>query len=126
MACFVITNRSCSICNQSQLRITPATLIFAGPQEEKRSARAFEKLAGKIEPGMMAKHFMRPEDNVIRTTDLPEREQTYRGADPANMDYKAMSLYVYTPLYISQNCVHSAVALKHWKSHSSTPCCGYC
>ena len=103
---------SCSICNQRQPRSIPATLNFAGPQEEKRSARAFEKLAGKIEPGMMAKHFMRPEDNVIRTTDLPEREQTYRGADPANMDYKAMSLYVYTPLSIPQNCVHSAVMIQ--------------
>ncbi len=75
---------------------------------------------------MMAKHFMRPEDNVIRTTDLPEREQTYRGADPANMDYKAMSLYVHTPLSISTNCVLSAVMIKHWNSHSLTPCCGYC
>ncbi len=103
---------SCSIYNQSQPCRTPATLIFAGPQEEKRSARAFEKLAGKIEPGMMAKHFMRPEDNVIGTTDLPEREQTYRGADPANMDYKAMSSYVCTTLSSSQNCVHSAVTIK--------------
>ncbi|KAL0039173.1 hypothetical protein WJX77_010168 [Trebouxia sp. C0004] len=75
-----------------------AAETFRIEQEEKRSARAFEKLAGKIEPGMMAKHFMRPEDNVIRTTDLPEREQTYRGADPANMDYKAMSLWVHKRL----------------------------
>ncbi len=74
----------------------------------------------------MAKHFMRPEDNVIRTTDLPEREQTYRGADPANMDYKAMSLYVHTTLSISLNSVHSAVTIKHWKSHILTLCCGYC
>ena len=62
-------------------------------QEQKRSARAFEKLAGKIEPGMMAKHFMRPEDNVIRVTDFPEREQAYRGPDPSNMDFKAMATY---------------------------------
>lgn len=103
----------------------PATVICAGPQEEKRSARAFEKLAGKIEPGMMAKHFMRPEDNVIRTTDLPEREQTYRGPDPANMDYKAMSLYVYTPLCISQKCIQSVVTINHWNSHSTSPCCNY-
>ena len=60
-------------------------------QEEKRATRAFEKLAGKIEPGMMAKHFMRPEDNAIRMTDVPEREQTYRGPDPVNMDFKAMA-----------------------------------
>ena len=109
---------SCSICNQSQPCSTPATLIFSGAQEEKRSARAFEKLAGKIEPGMMAKHFMRPEDNVIRTTDLPEREQTYRGADPANMDYKAMSLYVYTTLYIPKLCTQcrhdQPMELKHF------------
>jgi len=61
-------------------------------QEEKRAKRAFEKLAGKIEPGMMAKHFMRPEDNTIRTTDVPEREQAYRGPDPASMDYKSMAM----------------------------------
>ena len=47
---------------------------------------------------MMAKHCMRPEDNVIRTTDLPEREQTYRGPDPTNMDYRAMSLYAPVPV----------------------------
>lgn len=63
---------------------------------------------------MMAKHFMRPEDNVIRTTDLPEREQTYRGPDPANMDYKAMSLYVYMTLSISPSCEHSAVMINQW------------
>ena len=40
---------------------------------------------------MMAKHFMRPEDNVIRTTDIPEREQVYRGPDPSNVDFQAMS-----------------------------------
>lgn len=40
---------------------------------------------------MMAKHFMRPEDNTIRTTDVPEREQLYRGSDPSTMDYLAMS-----------------------------------
>lgn len=66
-------------------------VVSIGLQEQKRASRAFEKLAGKIEPGMMAKHFMRPEDNTIRVTDIPEREQAYRGPDPSNMDYKAMS-----------------------------------
>ena len=61
-------------------------------QDERKAKRAFDKLAGKIEPGMMAKHFMRPEDNLIRTTDIPEREQLYRGPDPSNMDYSAMAL----------------------------------
>lgn len=61
-------------------------------QEDRRAKRAFEKLAGKIEPGMMAKHFMRPEDNTVRTTDVPEREQQYRGPDPSNMDFQAMAL----------------------------------
>ena len=40
---------------------------------------------------MMAKHFMRPEDEQIRALDVPEREQAYRGADPQNMDYTRMA-----------------------------------
>ncbi|KAL3162429.1 hypothetical protein ABBQ32_010098 [Trebouxia sp. C0010 RCD-2024] len=75
-----------------------AAETFKAEQEDRRAKRAFEKLAGKIEPGMMAKHFMRPEDNTIRTTDVPEREQQYRGPDPSNMDFQAMALWVYRKL----------------------------
>lgn len=75
-----------------------AAETFRVEQEDRRAKRAFEKLAGKIEPGMMAKHFMRPEDNTIRTTDVPEREQLYRGPDPSNMDFQAMTMWVYRKL----------------------------
>lgn len=60
-------------------------------QEKRRQEKAYQKLSERIEPGMMAKHFMRPEDERIRTLDVPEREQTYRGADPQNMDYTRMA-----------------------------------
>ena len=43
--------------------------------QEEQEARRQRKVTEKIEPGVMAKHFMRPEDEAIRAQDMPERQQ---------------------------------------------------
>ena len=43
--------------------------------QEEQEARKQRKVTEKIEPGVMAKHFMRPEDEAIRAQDMPERQQ---------------------------------------------------
>ena len=43
--------------------------------QEEQEAQRQRKVTEKIEPGVMAKHFMRPEDEAIRAQDMPERQQ---------------------------------------------------
>ncbi|CAL8470742.1 g10284 [Coccomyxa elongata] len=43
--------------------------------EERRQQRAIRKVTEAVEPEVMARAMLRPEDDVIRATDLPEREQ---------------------------------------------------
>ncbi|BDA45673.1 Transcription elongation factor SPT6 [Coccomyxa sp. Obi] len=43
--------------------------------EERRQQRAMRKVTEAVEPEVMARAMLRPEDDVIRATDLPEREQ---------------------------------------------------
>ncbi len=41
-----------------------------------------KKITEKVEPEMLAKAMLRGEDDVIRTTDLPEREQLKPSPEP--------------------------------------------
>ena len=41
-----------------------------------------KKITEKVEPEMLARAMLRSEDDVIRTTDLPEREQLKPSLDP--------------------------------------------
>jgi hypothetical protein len=43
-------------------------------QEEKLRRRQMNKVVEAIEPEVMARHMLRPEDDRVRQTDIPERE----------------------------------------------------
>ena len=51
-------------------------------QEERRKAKEMKRITEKVEPQMLAKAMLRSEDDVIRTTDLPEREQLRPSPEP--------------------------------------------
>lgn len=53
------------------------------PQEEKRKAKEMKKITERVEPEMLARAMLRSEDDVIRTTDIPEREQLRPSPEPS-------------------------------------------
>ncbi|KAK9828928.1 hypothetical protein WJX72_002842 [[Myrmecia] bisecta] len=71
---------------------------FRADQDERQRQKALKKVVDRVEPEMMAAHFMLPKDEAIRTTDLPEREQEERGPDPANMNLAECAKWVYERL----------------------------
>jgi hypothetical protein len=52
-------------------------------QEEKRKAKEMKKITERVEPEMLARAMLRSEDDVIRTTDIPEREQLRPSPEPS-------------------------------------------
>ena len=51
-------------------------------QEEKRKEKEMKRITAKVEPEMLARAMLRGEDDTIRTTDLPERQQLQPSQDP--------------------------------------------
>ena len=45
-----------------------------------------QKVARAVEPGVLAKHMLRPEDDRIRATDIPERLQAQAALGPSHFD----------------------------------------
>jgi hypothetical protein len=46
------------------------------------------KVTEAVEPEIMERAMLRPEDDIIRSTDLPEREQLLRAPLPEKVDHK--------------------------------------
>jgi hypothetical protein len=66
-----------------------ANQLSAVAQEERVKQRALRRVVETVEPELMARHYMLPEDDQIRGLDLPEREQLTRGQDPQDSDLTA-------------------------------------
>lgn len=56
------------------------------------------KVTGAVEPEVMARAMLRPEDDVIRATDLPEREQLRPPVAPDNVDHRICAECAPSPL----------------------------
>ena len=61
---------------------SPAYQCVLCLQEEKRKEKEMKRITAKVEPEMLAKAMLRGEDDAIRTTDLPERQQLQPSQDP--------------------------------------------
>ena len=65
---------------------SPAYQCVLCLQEEKRKEKEMKRITAKVEPEMLARAMLRGEDDTIRTTDLPERQQLQPSQDP--MDWR--------------------------------------
>jgi hypothetical protein len=54
--------------------VIPLLKVGTAVQEEKQRRRAMNRVVEAIEPELMARHMLRPEDDRVRQTDIPERE----------------------------------------------------
>lgn len=58
-------------------------------QEEKRQQRRMRRVARAVEPEVLARHMLLPEDDVIRAQDIPERLQAAAKFGPTVFDVDA-------------------------------------
>jgi hypothetical protein len=63
--------------------------VCCAPQEERQQQRALRRVNATVEPEVLARAMLRPEDDAIRATDLPEREQLRAAPAPDEADHDA-------------------------------------
>ena len=71
-------------------------------QEERQRAKALKKVNATVEPEVMARAMLRPEDDAIRATDTPEREQLRSAPAPETVDHDECA-----------RCAHAGDACMH-------------
>ena len=62
-------------------------------QEERRRAREERRVAELVEPGVAERHMLTKQDDLIRSTDTPERYQLAQDTPIAQEDYLAAALW---------------------------------
>lgn len=65
-----------------------ARTVWGIPQEERQRLRAMRKVTEAVEPEVMEWAMLRPEDDIIRSTDLPEREQLRKAPPPEHINHR--------------------------------------
>ncbi|KAK9807078.1 hypothetical protein WJX73_001549 [Symbiochloris irregularis] len=63
-------------------------------QEARRRQRKLKRVARAVEPEVLARHMLLPSDDIIRSTDLPERLQGPANLSPEHFDIDACATWV--------------------------------